>query len=288
MSASKNGIGMPFLRKVLFNLCRKMLMTDSPYQLSGFSFPGGEVDPFGLWDVAPAVDGVSFSAGAASQPPEPVYRVDFASPEAGLRALEMREQALDGQQATLARLEERLAQITQTGSGVSFAVPGEAAPEFIAPELELDAAIRRMTEPVSYGLLDRFKRKEQDDDLETTSQWRQFLDQARDMLTHYARVQTEVAGGPIGWTAVDWSGDFRTIWSPSITSAEMDLHYHNITGTLQHRLGTLRFVGVVGAGAANIAVKLAVPGGQLLALPAVWKFVKDVLAEWRKLQALKT
>jgi hypothetical protein len=30
-----------------------------------------------------------------------------------------------------------------------------------------------------------------------------------------------------------------------------------------------------------------VPGGQLLALPAVWNFVKDVLAEWRKLQAIK-
>ena len=46
-------------------------------------------------------------------------------------------------------------------------------------------------------------------------------------------------------------------------------------------------VGVVGAGAANVAVKLGVPGGQLLAIPAVWNFVKDVLAEWRKLQAMK-
>jgi hypothetical protein len=32
---------------------------------------------------------------------------------------------------------------------------------------------------------------------------------------------------------------------------------------------------------------LGVPGGQLLALPAVWNFVKDVLKEWRKLQAIK-
>jgi hypothetical protein len=67
----------------------------------------------------------------------------------------------------------------------------------------------------------------------------------------------------------------------------MQVHRHNVDLTLQWRLGTLRMVGVVGAGAANIAVKLAVPGGQLLAIPAVWNFVKDVLKEWRKLQALK-
>ena len=267
-------------------------MSDNPFQLSGFSFPGGEADPFGLWEVTPASDSVSFSAGGAAQPQEPLYRVAFASPEAGLRALQFRERELDGQQAALARLEQRLSQIAQSGEGVSFstgtaAAPGEVGPEFVSPELELDAAIQRMTEPASYGLLDRWKKKEQEDDLEAAGQWRGFLDQVRDKVMNYARVQTEIANHPIGWTAVDWTGDFRTVWTPTVTVAEMALHFRNITGTLQHRLGTLRFVGVVGAGAANIAVKLAVPGGQLLALPAVWKYVKDVLAEWRKLQALK-
>ena len=265
----------------------KNLMTDNPFQLSGFSFPGNEADPFGLWDVAPASGVVSFSAGAAVQPEEPIYRASFASPEQGLALLDLRQGELAGQQTTLNRLEERLNQIAQAGSGVSFAAPSGIAPEFVAPELELDAAIQRMTEPVSYGLLDRFKRKDQEGDLEATSQWRKFMDQVRDMVTNYARVQTEVANNPIGQTAVDWTGDFRTVWTPDVTSAEMTLHYRNITGTLQYRLGTLRLVGVVGAGAANIAVKLASPVGPLLALPAVYNFVKDVLAEWRKLQALK-
>ena len=262
-------------------------MTDNPFQLSGFAFPSGETDPFGLWDIAPATGGVSFSAGAAPVPEEPIYHASFASPEQGLALLDLRQRELAGQQATLGRLEERLNQIVQSGGSVAFAAPGEVEPEFVTPELELDAAIRHMTEPVSYGLLDRWKKKEQEDDLEATSQWRKFLDQARELVMNYARVQTEVAGIPIGQTAVDWTGDFRTIWTPTVTSTDMALHYRNITGTLQYRLGTLRLVGVVGAGAANIAVKLAVPGGQLLALPAVWNFVKDVLAEWRKLQALK-
>ena len=107
------------------------------------------------------------------------------------------------------------------------------------------------------------------------------------MMANYARVETEIAGNPIGQTAVSWTGDFRTIWMPAVTITDMDLHRHHVDVTLQWRLGTMRFVGVVGAGAANVAIKLGVPGGQLLALPAVWNYVKDVLAEWRKLQAIK-
>jgi hypothetical protein len=262
-------------------------MTDNTFQLSGFAFPSGKADPFGMWEVVPATSGVSFSVGAVAEPEEPIHRVSFASPKEGLALLDVRQRELAGQQQTLMRLEERLAQIAPSGGGVSFAAPSEVAPEFIAPEAELEAAIRRMSEPVSYGLFDRKKQAEQEADLESTSQWRKFLDQVRDMVVNYARVQTEVAGLPIGQTAVDWTGDFHTIWTPVATSADMMLHYHNITATLQWRLGTMRLVGVVSAGAANIAVKLGVPGGQLLALPAVWNFVKDVLAEWRKLQAIK-
>ena len=55
-------------------------MTDTPFQLSGFSFPGSEADPFGLWDVTPVSGGVSFSAGAASLPEQPAYRANFTSP----------------------------------------------------------------------------------------------------------------------------------------------------------------------------------------------------------------
>ena len=261
-------------------------MTDNPFQLSGFAFPGGNEDPFGMWDVAPATSDVSFSAGAVAAPEEPLYRVSFASPEEGTAVLGLRQRELQGQQATLLTLEQRLTQIAQAGGGVSFAAPGESAPEFARAELELDAALQRLTAPVSYGLFDRKKQEEQAADLEATSQWRKFLDHVREMVTTYARVQTEIAGQPIGQTAVGWTGDFRTIWTPAVTSADMALHYHNITTTLQWRLGTMRLVGVVGAGAANIAVKLAIPGGQLLALPAVWNFVKDVLAEWRKVRAM--
>jgi hypothetical protein len=261
-------------------------MTDSTYQLSGFVFPGVNEDPFGMWDVVPAARGVSFAAGEAAQPEEPLHRVNFASVDEGRVQLQVRQNFLREQETLLQQAEQRLAEIGRTG-GVSFAAPIDRPPEFVQPEQNLEAALQRLTAPVSYGLFDRKKQEEQESDLEATRDWRQFLEQVREMIANYARVETEIAGTPIGQTAVSWTGDFRTIWIPAISAADMQLHHHNLAVTLQWRLGTLRFVGVVGAGAANIAVKLGVPGGQLLALPAVWNFVKDVLKEWRKLQAIK-
>jgi hypothetical protein len=262
-------------------------MTDNTFQLSGFVFPGVNEDPFGMWDIVPATSGVSFAAGEAAQPEEPLHRVNFASLDEGRTELQLKQNFLSEQEVLLQQAEQRLVEIGRSGSSPSFATPIDQPPEFVQPEQNLEAALQRITAPVSYGLFDRKKQEEQESDLEATRQWRQFLEQVREVMANYARVETGIAGNPIGQTAVSWTGDFRTIWTPDVTVTDMNLHRHNVAVTLQWRLGTLRFVGVVGAGAANVAVKLGVPGGQLLALPAVWNFVKDVLKEWRKLQALK-
>jgi hypothetical protein len=262
-------------------------MTDNTFQLSGFVFPGVNEDPFGLWEVVPAASGVSFDVGEAAAPEEPVHRSNFTTPDEGIALLAAKQDELQDQQATLTQIEQRLAEIGRSGSGVSFTVPFHQPPEFVAPEQALDAALQRLTAPVSYGWLDRKQQAAQEADLEATSRWHQFLEQAREMMTNYARVETAMAGVLIGRTAVGWTGDFRTFWTPTVTGDDMQVHRHNVDLTLQWRLGTLRMVGVVGAGAANIAVKLGLPGGQLLAIPAVWNFVKDVLKEWRKLQAMK-
>ncbi len=261
-------------------------MTDNTFQLSGFVLPGVNEDPFGMWDVVPATRGVSFAVGETAQPEEPIHRVNFASADEGRALLQLKQNDLRDQETLLQQAEQRLAQIAQTG-GVSFAAPIDQPPEFVQPTQTLEVALQRLTTPVSYGLFDRKQQAGQEADREATSQWRRFLEQVREMIANYARVETAIASAPIGRTAVGWTGDFRTIWTPTVTIDDMNLHCHNVAVTLQWRLGTMRFVGVVGAGAANIAVKLGVPGGQLLALPAVWNFVKDVLAEWRKLQAIK-
>ncbi len=239
-----------------------------------------------MWAVVPGTSGVSFAAGAATQPGEPLHRVNFTSVVEGSAQLELKQSALSEQEAILQQAEQRLAEIGRSG-GVSFAAPLDQPPEFVAPEQALDAALQRLTAPAAYGLFDRKQQQEQEADLEAAGEWRKFLEQVRGMMANYARVETDLAGNRIGQTAVSWTGDFRTFWSPAVSIADMNLHRRNVDVTLQWRLGTMRFVGVVGAGVANVAVRLGIPGGQLLALPAVWNFVRDVLKEWRTLQAIK-
>ena len=64
----------------------------------------------------------------------------------------------------------------------------------------------------------------------------------------------------------------------------MSLHQHSVHLALASRLAMMHMISVVGTGAIGLAIKLTVPGGPLLVLPAAWKFVQDVLKEWKNYQ----
>jgi hypothetical protein len=99
------------------------------------------------------------------------------------------------------------------------------------------------------------------------------------MVSHYARVETEIAGARAGHTAIGWTGDFQTIWAPGVTPPSMQLHHQSVHLALASRIALLRMVAIVATGAAGLALRLSIPGGQLLALPAACKFVRDVVTE---------
>ena len=84
-------------------------MTDHPFQLSGFTMPGVDEDPFGIWDIAPATDNVSFAAGDAAKPEEPVHRFNSLTPEDGTALLQAAQQTLQVQHDALTQIEQRLA-----------------------------------------------------------------------------------------------------------------------------------------------------------------------------------
>ncbi|MEJ2267272.1 MAG: hypothetical protein P8X95_27830 [Anaerolineales bacterium] len=50
----------------------------------------------------------------------------------------------------------------------------------------------------------------------------------------------------------------------------------------------LRTFIVTTQGAAKLSILLATPGGAILALPAAWKYVNQILAELEKIRDLKT
>ena len=249
-------------------------MPDFGFSLSGVTLP--DPDLFGIWSVAPQTSSVAFGVGESAAPIEPTWRVRL--PE----SIDEAQSILDSQRASvqhsdsaLEQAEQRLNQLRRAEAGLSFAAPG-------GPEAELLATVNALRLPVAYGLFTR----EQPEDQTTSRQWRSLLDQVRDLIAHYARVETEVGGALIGHTTVGWTGDFNTLWLPAVSPSSMNLHRQSVQLALASRLGLICLIGVVSTGAAGIAAKLTLPGGQLLVLPAIWKFVREVLAEWRKWKAI--
>jgi hypothetical protein len=59
----------------------------------------------------------------------------------------------------------------------------------------------------------------------------------------------------------------------------MALHLDAVKLAIASRLSLVQLVIVVATGALELALKASVPGGQVLLLPAVYRYVKDVLAE---------
>jgi hypothetical protein len=241
-------------------------MSEYGFELTGVAWTGAQ-DVLGGWQVA-AASGVSFDAGPAgvAAPSEPTWRVRLpASADQAQAVLDAQRDAARRSDSALAQAERRLAQLSRGGEGVSFAPGG--------PEAELLAAL---SPGVSFGLTDQ---------LDLGGQWRTFVEQVRSLMSHYARVETEIGGAFVGRTSVGWTGDFEIVWRPGVGARDMGLHEQSVRLALASRQSLIRMVTVIAGGAAGLALKLSVPGGQVMALPAVFKFVRDVLREWNESQS---
>jgi hypothetical protein len=113
-------------------------------------------------------------------------------------------------------------------------------------------------------------------------QWLAFVAQVRRMVGTAAQVESALDGVEIGQTTVGWMGDWTTIWKSGLSPDAMHTHLQAVRVALASRFALIRIVSVVAAGAAGLAIKAAIPGGQVLLLPAVWRFVRDVLAALRR------
>jgi hypothetical protein len=88
-----------------------------------------------------------------------------------------------------------------------------------------------------------------------------------------------MGGKPAGLTVIDWKGDHRTIWADGCASDQMETHLAAVRLAMASRQTLLRLFVIVVTGALGLALKAHIPGGQILLLPAVYQFVRDVLQE---------
>ncbi|MBN2391533.1 MAG: hypothetical protein JXR84_12480 [Anaerolineae bacterium] len=255
-------------------------MDDYGFALSGVTLPGG-TDPTGLWEVQVA-SAISFAAADAS-PSSPTWHVRLpASSEEATALLEAQARVQTLAWQDLTRVESDLVGLGRP-EATSFS---PTDPLLVEKAALLTAVDRLQPSPVSYAIPLGTTFEEQ----EIVRQWNAFVAEVQRIVTHYAYIRTTIVGVDVGLTAVSWTGDFKTHWVPGSQSDVAALHIRAVQMALDSRLALLSVASVVAAGAVGLAVKAAVPGGQLLLLPAVWRFVRDVLQtlrqSWPQLQNL--
>ena len=227
------------------------------------------LDPLGIW-AAPQETAVAFNIGSR-ETRVPIRRIPLpASPGEAQAFLSAQAQAVALTHQYLDRAAQALALFGLPGQ-VSFSATDELLPQKNA----LSTTISELCSPVSYTI----KFKSDPEEQEASQGWLDLVEQVRQAVTRYARVRTELGSVPIGLTTVSWQGDFQTTWTNGLGLDERQIHLNAMHVALNSRIEMVRMVSVVAAGVANILLKVAVPGGQLMLLPAVFKFVRDVMQQ---------
>jgi hypothetical protein len=112
-----------------------------------------------------------------------------------------------------------------------------------------------------------------------------FLSRVHAFLSNYAVIETASNGTLLARTCVSWSGDFTSWCREDLTADQALQHVYSMRVAIQRRRMLVQLLSVVIAAAADIGMRAGTPGGVLLALPAIWRFIRMVADEYRRAQA---
>lgn len=234
--------------------------------------PAGAQAAPGPWQARPAppaAEGLAF--GATGGPAAPVWRADLPDDDgAALAALAAGEAELLRYEAAVAAAPARLGALV--GGAASFGGPGlPAAERRLLADLD---ALRAGPGAASFGTGGGAPPW-----AEAEGRVRAFVAQAQGAIVNLAVVETRVAGALVARTSVSWTGDVRTLLPAAAPGRHAALHRSTLGLALRSRTGLLRTFGTVLRGAAIVATMAGSPAGALLALPAAWRFVEELLEE---------
>ena len=259
----------------------------------------GSSDPLGQWDTNPQT--ASFSVGEENTPEtfEPIYRVNLSD------NIEVSNSALAENLASLERMKVALEQVPiqlnglvrrvqerqpKAATGVSFSL-ADLQPE---PDLEgelltwlaiTDSVAFSGTSPegVSFGLLSEASevlgRAKENFEL--------LLEHVNREALQFAWVEMRMADQLIARTKMGWSAS-HTIWIKAISGEQMSLHKRTLKTVSITRNLQLRLLLTVTVGAVKMAPLMVTPGGTVLAVPAVYEYVKKILNSVKQLQSMQS
>lgn len=255
------------------------------------SLPNDE--PLGLvgpWQAGASTP-VSFAAGESSARIDaPVWKVSLPSDA------DEAEQALSEAEAQVAAAEAALNEVPVRFEAIASAQPrGEAvsfeaatfAVEAGSPEaelLDLLGHVRLMEQgrTVSFGVADYASAAWE----QAKVQFEAFVAQLQREVFNFAWVETNIEGQLLARTTVGWSGDSHTVWLERASAEQRSAHQRALQVAVKSRALRLRMFVTVTGGAAKLSLLLTTPAGAVLALPAAWKYVTEILGQIKSYQTL--
>jgi len=270
---------------------------------AGLSLPDDQ-DPLGVWDLhTPRMGprpshGEVYAASAVAEAPQAareggfdglIWTVAHPAEVQGRRAAREARSMLRGQRVAVARrdgaldlIEPRLTALSLVPAFGARVGAHEAA--LLAEVTALQTGwgrdgIASVAMSMSSGEAAALSHRQMFQQVERMEEARKLLVQLRRLVYHWAWIETQIGGERIALTTVDWGGDYQTTWIERVTEQQMDLHLDAVRLALASRLALLRLITVAVTGALELALKASVPGGQILLIPAVYRYVRDLLEE---------
>lgn len=265
--------------------------TETIFQLS---LPGGTPgeDVLGLWQTttAPAQAELAFASPGESAPltvedVAVVWRVNLPFDTRQANAALQQKQAdlrLTNQDLEAAHIRlEAFASGQPPGGDLPVQSFGIEQVDFAAPEAELAGWLAPSQGIMSFALGISLPQDWQD----TAQEALDFFSKVRQMLAHYAYVESSAGESPTGRTAVSWTGDFETLWQRGLSADQMQLHSKSIELALASRQAWVKMAMLVAQGAALFGLFSST--GNPLMIPAVYKFVRQVMEQYREIRRVQ-
>jgi hypothetical protein len=251
-------------------------MIDAPFQLidPASASPNG----VGPWGAVAAVEELSFAADSAVA--VPIWRATLPDDAVAAAAqLQAAEAMLHADRVALANTPQRLATLRQSqAAGPSFSGAGnEAPPEQGVLALLNAAELRANSVSFSSAEADAVPEEARG----AFAQIQALSAQVLETVSNFALVETVQAGRTLGRTRVSWTGHVGTVLAVGTLPEQAILHRRTLRLALQSRLTLLQTFATVTRGAGIVVTMASSPAGALVALPAAWRFVKDLFQESR-------
>ena len=235
-------------------------------------------DVLGVWQAMPG--GVSFNATAAGVETALSWQVSLPSdPWAASASMAEQEWLLARAGQAVPDARKRLGNFVEQNrraKGDDFATNSRSQAQ---PEQELALLLMQVKGSVSFS----GSRDVVDQVRELADEARRFVRQVEDALRCYAQIETFQDGVLLARTSFEWTGDAHTTSRRDLRPDQLALHRRSVDVALQTRTGWIRL-------ATHFALSVLMLGAGLLSanpvlvVGGIWKFFKDVLAEWQKLQ----